>query len=71
MQRQPVLADIDAIDEAGLHHVPADGALHPAEHQQSELAAAAMSAPRQRKDEGQRDATPMKRPRNLWPHSHQ
>ena len=33
MRRQPVLADIGAIDEARFHHVPAERALQPAEHE--------------------------------------
>ncbi len=32
VQRQPVLADVDALDEARLDHEPADGALQAAEH---------------------------------------
>ena len=36
MRRQPVLAHIDTGDEAALHHVPAERALQPAEHEQSE-----------------------------------
>ncbi len=30
MQRQPVLTDVDAFNETGFHHVPADDALHAA-----------------------------------------
>ena len=36
MRREPVLADIGAVDEAALHHVPADRALKSAEHEQAD-----------------------------------
>ena len=36
MGREPVLADVEAIDETALHHVPADGALNAAKREQAE-----------------------------------
>ena len=33
MQREPILADVDAVGEAGAHHVPADRALQRAERE--------------------------------------
>ena len=36
MRGEPVLADIGAVDETALHHVPADGALEAAENEESD-----------------------------------
>ena len=36
MRRQPVLADVDAIGEARLHHPPAQRALQAAQQEQAE-----------------------------------
>jgi hypothetical protein len=33
MRGQPVLADVDALDQAALHHVPAEHALQAAQHE--------------------------------------
>ncbi len=58
MQRQAVLADVDAVDEAGLHHVPADGALQAAQREDAETLqreAAAQLAHEPERDERQRE----------------
>ena len=75
MQRQAVLADVDAVDEARLHHVPADRALQAAQRQDAE-ALQRRSAPRslpisQNTTNGTAKAMPMKRPRKRCAHSHQ
>ena len=63
MRRQPVLADVDALDQPGRHHPPADRALQAAEHQQSDqlrlkraLDAAGRPEEQQRQREDEADA---------------
>ena len=63
MGRQPVLADVDAVDQARRHHPPADGALQAAEHQQPDqlrrqpaLDAAGRPEEQQRQREDEADA---------------
>ena len=76
MQRQPVLADVDAVGEAGAHHVPADRALQRRRARRCRRAwpqqrARNLSRGQEIRGTARRKATPIRRPRKRCVHSHQ
>ena len=75
MDGQPVLADIDAVDEAGRHHPPADRALQAAEQPAGRRASASGRARRgrvaQKNSSGSANTKPTPRARMRCAHSHQ
>jgi hypothetical protein len=71
---KPVLADIDALDQSGGHHPPADSTLKPTQHQKAEQRPAQPSfhsAGHQKNMNGTANNTPTPRASSRCAHSHQ